>query len=77
MSNCSRSLPESFGYWTNCAVASYEVAKSKKSFPKNELKRLESIAQGMIWDGDKYGVKGNSEFEHARERFTAAKESVP
>lgn len=69
-------LGESFAYWASCAVATYEGAMGKKSTPKCDKDRFLSIAEGMIRDADRYGVK-NQELEHARERLQRAKEIVP
>jgi hypothetical protein len=49
------SMIGALGYWASCAVATYEVAASRKSTSKADLNRLKSIAEGMIADVELFG----------------------
>jgi hypothetical protein len=43
-------LRQCFAYYTQCAIASYSGACSRKSTSKSERDRLKSIAEGMVED---------------------------
>lgn len=43
-------LLQCLAYWTQCAIASYELACDKKSTAQSEKKRLKSIAEDMLAD---------------------------
>jgi len=43
-------LLQSFAYWTSCAIATYEVAASKKKTSASEKTRLLNIAVAMLDD---------------------------
>jgi hypothetical protein len=50
-----RSLNDAFDYYTDCAIASYEMMMWRKTASKSDRKRLRSIASGMLETFKRYG----------------------
>jgi hypothetical protein len=65
-----------FAYWTSCAIATYEVAASKKKTSQSELSRLLNIAKEMVEDLYHFtpadDEKGQKEYQECEERFNKA-----
>jgi hypothetical protein len=77
------SLLSCFAYYTQCAIASYSGACSRRSTAKSEKDRLKSIAEGMIEDlrihtpttGEQYEVaKAAKELQECVERLQKQEE---
>lgn len=52
----AQTIQQSLAYWTEVAIATYEVAASKKKTSQYELKRLHGIAENMVIDCKTFGV---------------------
>jgi hypothetical protein len=50
-----RSLSDAFDYYTDCAIASYELAVCRKTTAARDIVRLRSIASGMLESFKLYG----------------------
>jgi hypothetical protein len=50
-----RSLSDAFDYYTDCAIAMYEVLMSRKSASSSDQRRARDIALGMLEAFKRYG----------------------
>ena len=63
-----RSLSDAFDYYTDCAIATYEMAASRKSTSARDIIRLRSVAGGMLKAFKRYGGSASA----LEERLKAA-----
>jgi hypothetical protein len=74
-------LLQCFAYWTSCAIATFEVADSKKKTSASERTRLHSIAKQMLEDlrihtpPDDENPKAKKDYEDCVERLARAEAS--
>jgi hypothetical protein len=68
-----RSLSDAFDYYTDCAIASYEMAMCRKTASQSDRKRLRSIASGMLESFKLYGGTASA----LEERLKAADLAKP
>lgn len=72
-----------FAYWTDCAIATYEVAGLRKGTSKADLRRFRSIALEMLVDLQQFNAstlnptteKDKEEYKRVQERFTKSEET--
>lgn len=73
-------IVQAFAYWTDCAVATLDVAVNRKGTSKADLKRFHSIALDMVTDLGYYNNSTASpttpsdkdEYKRISERFSRA-----